>query len=414
MDQHEEPLTIVQYAGPNQGTCGYCSPPGERSREKTSHTLGLWPSQLSCAAYQKLIDRGWRRSGEYLYKPVMRASCCPQYTIKLDALQFAPSKSMRKIVNRWNKYIQYGDRDPEQSAPSSSTRRSGDPFDLVSGIHASEAAFFPNEQFAHKFEVALEPSEYSDEKFELYCEYQKSVHNDQRESRSSFESFLVESPLYEQPIQYGHTRERPPHLPATYGSYHMTYRLDGELVAFAVIDILPSCVSSVYFVYRPVSGLERFSMGKLSAMREAALAKEMYMAGARGVKNLYLGFYVHSCAKMRYKGEYAPSYLLDPESYAWHPLEEWVPLLEKHHYASIARPERNTIQRESPSDEASQVTADQAILDTVRVVNAVRGNNIIVRPLPESKLWRSADQQSGMRQTVAALGPELAATVIFQ
>lgn len=41
----------------------------------------------------------------------------------------------------------------------------------------------------------------------------------------------------------------------------MTYRVDGALIAFAVLDILPGCVSSVYFVYKP--GLERFSMGKV-------------------------------------------------------------------------------------------------------------------------------------------------------
>lgn len=27
---------------------------------------------------------------------------------------------------------------------------------------------------------------------------------------------------------------------------------------------------------------------------------------------LIIGFYIHSCQKMRYKGEYSPSYLADP------------------------------------------------------------------------------------------------------
>lgn len=67
----DDPLTIVSYAGPNEGTCGYCSsvlllavqlvilravrsPPGQRSRERTSHTLGLWPSQLSCVVREAI------------------------------------------------------------------------------------------------------------------------------------------------------------------------------------------------------------------------------------------------------------------------------------------------------------------------------------------------------------------------
>ena len=60
-------------------------------------------------------------------------------------------------------------------------------------------------------------------------------------------------------IEY--TSEPPKHLPRNYGSYHQLYRLDGELVAMAVLDILPSCVSSVYFVYD--DKYERFSLGKV-------------------------------------------------------------------------------------------------------------------------------------------------------
>ena len=32
--------------------------------------------------YQRMIDRGWRRSGLFCYKPDLKRSCCPQYTIK--------------------------------------------------------------------------------------------------------------------------------------------------------------------------------------------------------------------------------------------------------------------------------------------------------------------------------------------
>ena len=70
---------------------------------------------------------------------------------------------------------------------------------------------------------------------------------------------------------------------------------------------------------------------KLSALREVSLAHEMNDAGAPGLGWLYLGklafpflraigidkvkmsgLYIHSCQKMRYKGEYHPSYLADP------------------------------------------------------------------------------------------------------
>ena len=64
----------------------------------------------------------------------------------------------------------------------------------------------------------------------------------------------------QQPINY--PSGRPEHLPPTYGSYHQLYRLDGELVAMGVIDILPHCVSSVYFMYE--KKWEKFSFGKVS------------------------------------------------------------------------------------------------------------------------------------------------------
>lgn len=62
-----------------------------------------------------------------------------------------------------------------------------------------------------------------------------------------------------EPIPY--PSKPPDHLPSHYGSYHQLYRLNGELIAMAVIDILPSCVSSVYFMYD--KNWENYSLGKV-------------------------------------------------------------------------------------------------------------------------------------------------------
>lgn len=35
-----------------------------------------------------------------------------------------------------------------------------------------------------------------------------------------------------------------------------------------------------------------------------------------------MGFYIHSCPKMRYKGKLSGSYLLCPETYTWHALTD--------------------------------------------------------------------------------------------
>ena len=47
------------------------------------------------------------------------------------------------------------------------------------------------------------------------------------------------------------------------------------------------------------------------------------------LKYYYMGYYIHSCVKMRYKGDYKPSDLLCPETHRWVPLADVIPLLEK-------------------------------------------------------------------------------------
>lgn len=50
----------------------------------------------------------------------------------------------------------------------------------------------------------------------------------------------------------------------------MLYRIDGELMAMAILDILPNCVSSVYFMYD--NRWEAYSMGKVSSDITIALS----------------------------------------------------------------------------------------------------------------------------------------------
>lgn len=84
-----------------------------------------------------------------------------------------------------------------------------------------------------------------------------------------------------------------------------------------------------YLLFRQVSTHTQHI--QLSALRELSLAREIHEAGIPDMRYLYMGkspgassvlmtlkppigFYIQSCQKMKYKGEYAPSYLLDPVS----------------------------------------------------------------------------------------------------
>ena len=131
------PLSIGTPLGPSGSTCGYCGPPGKRSATDSSFKkAGLIASQLSCAVrhlYTSLSlvlngntlglpedDRSWveeirdlllcARLQTFLLPAVHYKVCgwklghwfLTTYLLdRLDALAFKPSRSQRKLINRY-------------------------------------------------------------------------------------------------------------------------------------------------------------------------------------------------------------------------------------------------------------------------------------------------------------------------
>uniref|UniRef100_A0A8D3BKM2 Arginyl-tRNA--protein transferase 1 n=1 Tax=Scophthalmus maximus TaxID=52904 RepID=A0A8D3BKM2_SCOMX len=385
--------TIVEYFGGDDGyRCGYCK------NEKGNFSHGMWSHTMTVQDYQDLIDRGWRRSGKYVYKPIMNKTCCPQYTIRCHALKFQPSKSNKKIMKKLSKFISKGElptgqddgerfflaqekavfvkpppltgtlsflwgagigADPsrppcrkakdlrkerrlqkdqmrqqhtdgvssiDSPTPSTPTQTS-QPKTLEDFIYES----FPDNS-SHCLEVRLVRStppspQFTasfDASYQVYKLYQMAIHKDppDKPSESQFRRFLCDSPL---------EAEYSPDGPEVgYGSFHQQYLLDGRIVAVGVIDILPTCVSSVYLYYHP--DFASLSLGSYSALREIAFTRQLQKQSPK-LCYYYLGFYIHSCPKMRYKGQYRPSDLLCPETYAWVSIERCLPQLENSRYA---------------------------------------------------------------------------------
>ncbi|XP_076393490.1 arginyltransferase 1 isoform X2 [Megachile rotundata] len=160
----------------------------------------------------------------------------------------------------------------------------------------------------------------------VYKKYQMIIHGDPPEEldTESFLNFIVKSPL--QPW----TPEDGP--PSGYGSFHEQYWLDNELIAVGVIDILPSCISSVYFFYDPAYSY--LSLGTFSSLREVYLTRELNKV-APALKYYYMGFYIHTCPKMRYKARMRPSKLLCPETYGWFDIEPCLLKLDKQKYSRL-------------------------------------------------------------------------------
>jgi arginine-tRNA-protein transferase len=208
-------------------------------------------------------------------------------------------------------------------------------FDIVKTIHEAEKEnikddITPKKALArgektvpdHIFQVTLEPDDFTLEKYEVFANYQRNVHkeDDDQISEKGFKRFLCSSPLHRTVDDKG----------KQLGSFHQCYRLDGRLIAVGVLDLLPHAISGVYFMYH--HDFEKWSFGKLSAVREACLALQ------QGYEYYYMGYYIHGCKKMRYKGEYQPQYVLDLLSHQWDPLDDAMrDLMSNTKYASMSR-----------------------------------------------------------------------------
>ncbi|KAI8598068.1 arginine-tRNA-protein transferase [Dissophora ornata] len=375
-------FSVVSPHGTNVSHCGYCkSLAGSRTYGMTAHLM-------TCNDYQKLINHGWRRSGKYIYKPNLRDSCCPQYTIRMKANEFEASKHQRQIVNRFNNYVQEGDENfekdissqqdesaraknqssgdtqttltsvSESAAAADATSTSNDAMvsattaegkkqkqkpkkapknaatDIKTRIRSSEYLRSPEiTSWKHRFRVELEPSSFSTKKYELFAKYQMAVHHEPEYKcrPRNFTNFLVDSPLTR--TKDTDWKEEDP----GFGSFHQCYYLDETLIAVSVIDILPECVSAVYFFYDPDYSV--LSLGKYSAQREIAFAQTLNsQPGYEDLKFYYMGFYIFSCPKMTYKGHFRPSYLLDPETYNWVEFEKCEEIQKGKRYSSYDSP----------------------------------------------------------------------------
>jgi len=559
--------SLVVLYGINSNTCGYCA-----SSSYSSLSYGMHAKELRVEDYQDLIDLGWRRSGNWLYKPNNRKTCCPQYTIRLDVERFKPSKSQKRVKKRMERFLSVGnlqclenettmnasekreknfnssegeypsDRNskssenytPEQSASSGTERIGNDsiqknleeentqkryysslivkaieelvtegslsreilsycqplesfvqirkvsgdqekrfgsyvsaialviegrskqknkkkkrhPTDLneqqmssIEGssmsptfsasqiaelivnriqstnessppVHISGSGYInfcptspehsmdsirnqnqensnlykekntvadvtsgkthcrsnptedlrerfdshretPNAKRAHDLEVSMIPATFLEEEYDLYCKYQIIIHGDEPEclTKKRYTNFLVASPFSKRARD--NEEDRVNSIPmetsqCEYGLFHQQYRLDKKLIAVGVVDVLPKCLSSVYFFYDP--DYLPLNMGVYSALQEIEWVRKA-LESRPLLRYYYMGYYIHSCQKMRYKGRYKPSDLLCDENFEWVPLSQCLPKLERQKYCrfvdktpiSLSLPQKETL-----------------------------------------------------------------------
>ncbi|MDO8332785.1 MAG: arginyltransferase [Pseudomonas sp.] len=129
-------------------------------------------------------------------------------------------------------------------------------------------------------EVTAARPAFSEEYYALYARYIEQRHADgdmYPPNREQFSTFLVRD------LDFSHFYE---------------FRLNGQLLAVAVTDLLPSGLSAVYTFYDP--DYERLSLGRYAILWQIAETVRL------GLHYLYLGYWIKSCRKMNYKTQYRP------------------------------------------------------------------------------------------------------------
>ena len=79
---------------------------------------------------------------------------------------------------------------------------------------------------------------------------------------------------------------------------YVEFRLEGQLLAVAVIDLLRDGLSAVYSFFDPEYGQRGLGVYMVQWLIEETRR--------RGLSHLYLGYLVEACRKMAYKGHYRP------------------------------------------------------------------------------------------------------------
>ena len=76
-----------------------------------------------------------------------------------------------------------------------------------------------------------------------------------------------------------------------------------------------------------------------------------------------MGYYIHSCSKMRYKAKYHPSWLLCPKTYSWVPVKQALQLLDKSKYSALNNDADDDLAAEADKDPCVGILFENMAMD---------------------------------------------------
>jgi len=187
--------------------------------------------RISSGHYGRLLESGFRRSGDMVYRPGCREchACIPA---RIRVNRFRPNRSQRRALKNNS--------------------------DIV---------------------IRSRNAEFDEQHLALYRAYLASRHADGEMSASTIEDmrrFLV-------------------------SDWCETILIEGwlgeQLVLSAVTDVVDNALSALYTYFDP--DLPQRSLGTLGILQQIEACRNL------GLRHLYLGYWIESCRKMRYKSDFS-------------------------------------------------------------------------------------------------------------
>ena len=187
---------------------------------------------LDTLMYSRLIEQGFRRSGDQVYAPHCPScqACVP------SRIAVADFQADRKQKRCWQR-----NRDTQ---------------------------------------VTIKPAKFETEHFKLYQRYQAERHdrgNNQPISEQDYIEFLSSNWC---------------------NTWFVEFRINHQLAAVAIVDVLDNALSAVYTFFDPV--FSQYSPGVFAVLWQIEQAKCL------NLEYVYLGFWIKDCRKMLYKNQYQP------------------------------------------------------------------------------------------------------------
>ena len=187
---------------------------------------------MNMAIYAQLLEQGFRRSGNQVYRPYCPGcqACVP---VRVPVASFEMNRQQRRCLKR--------------------------------NVHT---------------QVIVKPAIFDERHFQLYRHYQVARH----------EKMQIDDV---QKDDYWHFFSSD-----WCDTLFVEFLIEGQLAAVAVVDVLETALSAVYTFFDP--RFNDYSPGVLAVLWQIDEARR------RRLNEVYLGFWIEDCRKMRYKNQYRP------------------------------------------------------------------------------------------------------------